>query len=107
MGCLYHNVKAMHPTPIKDAIPTSIFPTPLLAVVLALGAAVVAPLPLGLTALSLELALGLEELDAPSNATLSDETSKPVVDGARVIPVPFIQTPFVPGAPSVKFTPAH
>src|SRR5277367_1920102 len=96
MGCLYHKVKAMHPTPIKDAIPTSIFPTPLLAVVLALGAAVVAPLPLGLAA-----------LDAPSNATLSDETSKPVVDGARVIPVPFIQTPFVPGAPSVKFTPAH
>jgi len=53
-----------------------------------------------------DVALGLALSCGPSNLTLSDEMLNPVVAGARVIPVPLTQRG-LPGAPAVKFTPAH
>lgn len=83
---------------MNDANPTCRTAAPLFAV--DDGLAVDDDVPLGLPELGLALCCG------PSNLTLSVEMLNPVVVGARLIPVPLTQRG-LPGAPAVKFTPAH
>ena len=68
-------------------------PAPLFAVALALGAA------------EEPLALALEE--APVKLISFVEISNPVVEDAKLTPLPLTHELLVPGAPTVKFTPAH
>jgi hypothetical protein len=101
----YHIANAAHTTPMNVTALTWTIPAPLLAVELALAAADVA-LAVEAAVLDAALSLGLPLCCAPVNATLSDEIANVVVVEAKVTPVPLTHSE-LPGAPSVKLTPAH